>query len=296
MGSLCIARENTSRNTISPIAARSSLDGINPKTTKHTEEEVIRLAPPAPMEIEEENSDDDKSIIGRCRSTWTSLLISGYIRQNWNSLQITARFPEYEVLLLIRSWCYFVEKIDLENSDITDESMKITQINNNSNDDELEIIECTKDVYGCPPFHVFGTNVYTKGQRIKWRFKIKEHWGCHIGIIEADKARRKQLSFSESNEVGGYGLYTMDNRTYHNASVPWKKLWDNDIEDNDIIEMELDLTEREFKFGTLVFRKNGNDGGKIAFKGIVSNKEYKLAIAMRSMQSIALLRDDGDGR
>ena len=296
MGSLCVARENSK----GPIGG-NSINNIYTRKPKNKppEQEVIKLAPPAPMEIEEDNSDDDKSVIGKHKATWTSLLISGYVRQNFkmdndntSKSKSESRMPlqiSDDILLFIRSWCHFREKIDQENSDLP--AMKISP---SSMADEMEIIECTSDVYGAPPHHVFGTNVYTKGQNIIWRFRILEHWGCHIGIIEATKISKNMLNFAESKEIGGYGLNTMDNNTFHNAAVPWKKLWDDDIEEGDIIEMELDLTERDYKFGTLVFRKNGDDGGKISFKGIVSNREYKLAIGMRAVQSIALLKTYDD--
>ena len=56
------------------------------------------------------------SIISMHHHCWTSMLVSGYIRDKWIKLNINnASFLSQDILILIRSFCIFSEKIDREN-------------------------------------------------------------------------------------------------------------------------------------------------------------------------------------
>eukprot|EP00485_Elphidium_margaritaceum_P011306 CAMPEP_0202710350 /NCGR_PEP_ID=MMETSP1385-20130828/22345_1 /ASSEMBLY_ACC=CAM_ASM_000861 /TAXON_ID=933848 /ORGANISM="Elphidium margaritaceum" /LENGTH=264 /DNA_ID=CAMNT_0049369871 /DNA_START=39 /DNA_END=833 /DNA_ORIENTATION=- len=255
--------------------------------------QVVSLAPPAiiPLTAQEQQQIDNdmKSMCGKYKSCWTSMLLHGFVRQVHGDVLGTENI---DLMALIRSWCSWQESIDAENSD--KEWIQIERVAAPAPDEESEVIACTAENM-TDTFHVFGTNLYTKGQRCVWRFRIKQNWSILIGIIDAEHidelALLKQGMFAENKEINGYAVCTMDCTTYRQSTVPWKKLWEDGVDDEDVIEMCLDLTETEFEFGTLSYTKNGVQNLQTAFKGIASSKEYKLCLAMRGGdQSIAILR------
>merc|ERR1712176_1433042 len=118
-------------------------------------------------------------------------------------------------------------------------------------------------------YHSFGNDVVSRGGRKIWKLKISgynnnEQKPCIlIGIVEESKIKsfikydgddeyeniikKRNRSTFNDDQNGGYCLYTADWNVYHNDTkgIPFTKSYGGiDITPNDVIAVELDLTEK----------------------------------------------------
>ena len=262
------------------------------------------------------------------------LLVNGFVRKYWKILLQFNPFNEFPNEYIIN---YIVEILTI--SDSLDEYNTNLNIIINSrplyhlkNYRRVQYIQRTKD-YNMECYHTFGHDIISRGGKAIWKFKIsgadnnKIKPCILIGIIESDKVSHfKSLCMNYDNgdhgesfndEMnGGYALYTGDWNIYHKDCNKGKEFIDDfqqkiiDITPNDVIAVELDLTQKylrkdrskssmtlkEYKkksqCGTLKFIFNGstkifkNNG--IAFDDIDINKSYKLAIGMYLRDKLAM--------
>merc|ERR1712129_618925 len=111
----------------------------------------------------------------------------------------------------------------------------------------------------------FGKHKISKGQSNEWKFKIFRKTGdmkpaIFIGIAENDKLLTKcNRIFAQGSARKGYAYYAHNGTKYNYKNDTAGKKYGVVGRNEDIIEMKLDMTQKEHKNGLLSFKINGRD-------------------------------------
>ena len=214
------------------------------------------------------------------------LIVFGFIRQHRGCMDISD-----DLVNLMANWLSFEEVMDL-----TRTHRKIV-IRDVFADGELQrIIHDSSNTGISQSLFTVGTNVISRGQTAVWVFKVIEHFGCVIGIVDAvhteelNPADVTDFDFT-NEEYKGYGYFTLDGMTYHIEGGGLDTIFQ--VESDQYLRMELDLSCRLSDFGLLTFSVYGEDKKKIdgntAFHDIDAQASYKLALGLYGVDTVALM-------
>ena len=217
------------------------------------------------------------------------LLAYGYIKQCYKEFDSSLLFLSDDIINLLAVWILLNDTFSN-----TNKSPLIVVSNDMDAEDQMSGIyqiarKTTK--YPSTAEHVFGSNIFSKGHLIKWRFKYKKHWASQIGIIQQENMHKvSQGSDYLSTSIGGdgYGLFTLDGGSYHKDKCLGKML-PAKITHDDIIEMELDLTSTKQEEGILSYTLNGKPGAPL-FNHVDIDKKWVMALTLYGDDCVALIQ------
>eukprot|EP01084_Bolivina_argentea_P068570 124810_1 len=227
------------------------------------------------------------------------LAVFGYIRSN----MITDKSPN-ELLNFVSLWFSLTDSWDIDHTDRHIAVDNAYIIDKSNNVDKKRAIE-RKIQWDTGLYHVFGTDVISRGQTKTWQIQITKKDEDRrkpyvlMGIMEEKLKLEKHKRIEGFVQNNGYCMYTASGRKYHKriSGLPFDYGQKHDFKVGDIISVELDMTRKmnvsDNNCGVLKFiinHKYEEEKNHIAFDDIDINKQWILSVGLYFKDAVCLLK------
>ena len=214
-----------------------------------------------------------------------SLLTFGFVRIGRKSQNIEC-IPD-DIIQLFIAWLSFNDYFD---PNLVHPALKMT-----SNDNEYQYLSNLKTTNNVEWPSAVGTAIIRKGDRFEWKFEMSDKLlltEIMIGIVDNDRLKKnKPITGCDDENWNGWALYCYCMNSMHgNNYSPFHYAQQFKYKKGDIVTMILDLSQDESKNGTLSFdidaelkdKDKPNSFSKVLFDDLDINREYRMAVAIRS--------------
>eukprot|EP01084_Bolivina_argentea_P073621 133587_1 len=236
------------------------------------------------------------------------LLVFGFIREYCQHDGNKIFLPN-DVIQLFNAWLTFTDYFDKNKSNSEILIERITD-NKQLQYQKITIKDVISDIFSYAT--AIGNTVIAKGQKYLWKFQMlteARNTDILIGIIDTNMFKQNDEVDDFTNASWkGYGLYLYSMLKYHASQNEHDGTFyygeQFNYSNNDIISMELDLTQTKSKCGILRFDTSATEketltefnriSDNVLYSNVDINKQYHMAVAIQRSyaEGIALLITD----